>query len=154
MADTIFPDVALGGNAIACCPMPLNAEFLIFSLRSFAASVIAGIWQCQISNSAMCVGECWIFSIFTKLFCRWCNCWNLALLDLGILTVTCPCECQICECQIFGIFTKVFCRQCKWGNLAVLDLGILARWLARFLIFSRKVFYHLPLWMPDVCYFQ
>jgi hypothetical protein len=28
--------------------------------------------------------ECRIFGILTKLFCRQCNCRNLAMLDLGI----------------------------------------------------------------------
>ena len=64
-----------------CFAATVNAKFLIFSLRSFATSVIAGIWQCQISNSGMCLCEC---CIFTKFFCHQCNCWNLALLDLGI----------------------------------------------------------------------
>jgi hypothetical protein len=58
-----------------CFAATVNAEFLIFSLRSFAASVIAGIWQCRISK---CLGECRIckcriFGIFTKVFCRQCK---------------------------------------------------------------------------------
>jgi len=31
-----------------CFATTVNAEFLIFSLRSFATSVIAGIWQCAL----------------------------------------------------------------------------------------------------------
>ena len=46
-----------------CFAATVSAEFLIFSLRSFAASVIAGIWNCQISK---CLGECRMCVIFKQ----------------------------------------------------------------------------------------
>jgi hypothetical protein len=41
------------------------------------------VWQ--FGNAGFGNSECRIFDIFTKVFCRQCNCWNLALPDLGIL---------------------------------------------------------------------
>jgi len=70
----------------------VNAGFLIFLSKYFAARVIIKFDNAGFGNSGKVtcrcecrICQCQIFDIFTKVFCRQCNYSNLAMSDLGIL---------------------------------------------------------------------
>ena len=108
----------------------VNAGFLVFSPRYFAASVIAKCDTAGFGNSSKVNLPQWIWYFQQDVLPP------VQLLEFGIARfgnsgkVTCRCVCWVYECQIFDIFVKVLCCQCKCGNLAMPHLGIQAKWLA------------------------